>query len=130
MHGDTGPCTAEDCCNPTCADTNDDGDGGSEIDDAFPAEQCAAEGLVLKHDLAAATCEDGVCSPKDCCVAPANLLPPPRQNDDGKNIDEEEEEEEEDHTHHRYVMRTCVILLLVRLHWYCWTSHTTAQLPQ
>ena len=30
-----GECTADDCCNPTCGDVDDDGDGGSEADDLF-----------------------------------------------------------------------------------------------
>ena len=63
------PCTAEECCNPTCGDVDDDGDAGSEDDDAFALSDCAA-GLVLKSDPLTVGCVSSTCTSDDCCEAP------------------------------------------------------------
>ena len=49
-----GECTADDCCNPTCGDVDDDGDGGSEADDLFACptgqELKYAQALMLRQE--------------------------------------------------------------------------------
>ncbi len=63
-------CTAAECCNPSCGDVDNDGDGGSEDEDAFPLSDCAA-GMVLKSNPLTVGCPSGTCVSDDCCeVAP------------------------------------------------------------
>ena len=92
-----GDCTADDCCNPTCGDVDDDGDGGSEADDLFtcptgqelkyaqapdatPRAPCFYRlcGLltarrvrvcVCRANPLTVECPTGDCSAADCCQA-------------------------------------------------------------
>jgi hypothetical protein len=61
-------CTAAECCNPSCGDVDNDGDGGSEVDDAFPLSDCAS-GLELRSDPLTIGCPSGTCTSDDCCEA-------------------------------------------------------------
>ena len=60
-------CETEECCAPSCGDIDNDGDGGVEADDGFPAASCTDAGLALRDDLFAAVCQSGTCGVADCC---------------------------------------------------------------
>ena len=72
-------CETEECCAPSCGDIDNDGDGGVEADDGFPAASCTDAGLALRDDLFAAVCQSGTCGVADCCIevrGPACTPPP------------------------------------------------------
>ena len=72
-------CETEECCAPSCGDIDNDGDGGVEADDGFPAASCTDAGLALRDDLFAAVCQSGTCGVADCCIEVRGLActPPP-----------------------------------------------------